>query len=282
MYKILVLLMLPFISANLYAYVDNDMDGVEDSVDKCPNTPFSDLVDLSGCTVQTMRTQKTKSHYDIIVGTSYSASNYTSLNRSDTFTASVQADYYYGDFSLQLSTSYYKTSSESYTQNGFDDSYIGASYSFKPSNNFSIRIGTGALLPTYDTTLANNKIDFTASVSFNYTVEKVSIYGSYLYTVVNDTDTLSDGVLYTYQNTNSYNTGMGYFLSDSFYLSVTYSHSDSIYRSIGSDSIEDIKTLSLYGYYAIDEHYFTTFEYRHGLSESASDHTTSIKLGYYF
>ena len=38
----------------LYGYVDSDLDGVDDSVDKCPNTPFSDLVNEHGCSVKSL------------------------------------------------------------------------------------------------------------------------------------------------------------------------------------------------------------------------------------
>jgi hypothetical protein len=36
----------------LFAYVDSDMDGVEDKDDLCPNTLMTDLVDLNGCTIK--------------------------------------------------------------------------------------------------------------------------------------------------------------------------------------------------------------------------------------
>ena len=40
-------LLIPFVlQAN---FLDDDMDGVENSFDKCPNTLFSDIVDKYGC-----------------------------------------------------------------------------------------------------------------------------------------------------------------------------------------------------------------------------------------
>ena len=36
-------------SSTLFAYQDYDIDGVEDSLDLCPNTPFDVLVNKNGC-----------------------------------------------------------------------------------------------------------------------------------------------------------------------------------------------------------------------------------------
>ena len=42
--------------------------------------------------------QKIDPHFDIIVGTNYSASDYLTLNATDTLSGSVQVDYYYNFF----------------------------------------------------------------------------------------------------------------------------------------------------------------------------------------
>lgn len=41
-------------SLTLLAYSDYDMDGVEDNIDKCPNTSFNELVDIEGCTIKVL------------------------------------------------------------------------------------------------------------------------------------------------------------------------------------------------------------------------------------
>ncbi len=46
-----------FAAASIYLFsanipFDKDMDGVIDSVDRCPNTPFFDIVDRAGCSVK--------------------------------------------------------------------------------------------------------------------------------------------------------------------------------------------------------------------------------------
>ena len=268
----------------LSAYSDTDMDGVADSVDKCPNTPLTDLVDINGCTKKTIKISNTttKSHYDVIIGANYAGSNYSSLNQTDTYSGSLQADYYYGNFSLQAVTSYYKTDGENYSEDGLNDSFVGAAYNIKPTNNFVIRIGVGAILPTYDTTLNNNKTDYTGSLNLSYTIGKVNLFGGYIYTMINDTDTVDNNVSYTYHDTNAYSAGLGYYFTNNLYMSAAYNQSDSIYKAIDGASVKDIETASLYGYYAIDKNHFLNFSYAYGLSDSASDHTASIKLGFYF
>ncbi len=46
-----------FVAATLSLFAaniiqDKDMDGVIDSIDKCPNTPFFDIVDETGCSIK--------------------------------------------------------------------------------------------------------------------------------------------------------------------------------------------------------------------------------------
>ncbi|SFV66534.1 hypothetical protein MNB_SM-6-1036 [hydrothermal vent metagenome] len=283
MKKYLLLITAMLLSTTLFAYSDADMDGVADSVDKCPNTPLTDLVDINGCTKKTIQIQnETKAYYDLIVGVGYAGSNYASLNQTDTYSSSLQADYFYGNFSLQATTSYYKTDGNNYTENGLNDSFIGVAYNIKPTNSFIIRVGAGAILPTYDTTLNNNKTDYTASVNLSYTTGKVNLFGGYIYTIINDTDTVDNNVSYKYHDTNAYSAGLGYYFTNSLYISGAYNQSNSIYKSINNTGVEDIKTASLYGYYTIDASHFLTFSYIYGLSDSASDNAVSIKLGFYF
>ncbi|WP_434580691.1 DUF3187 domain-containing protein [Sulfurimonas sp. NW15] len=271
MKKMFILMMLGMFSASLFAYSDSDMDGVDDSRDKCPNTPLTDLVDINGCTKKSLVSSH---HFDIIIGANYAGSNYASLNQTDTYSSSLQIDYYYKNFSLQASTSYYTTNGDGYSENGLNDSFLGASYQFKPLKSFSLRVGAGVLLPTYDTALNNNNTDYTASLNASYALGKVNIFGGYIYTMINDDDIAGT---VAYQNTNAFSGGLGYYVTNKLYLSGAYNTSDSIYAGV-----EKIRTVSAYGYYSINMHWFTTFSYAYGLSDSASDQAASVKLGYYF
>ncbi len=273
-------LLLVFLSSSLFAYVDSDMDGVEDKLDTCPNTPFSDLVDINGCTKKTLVSPH---HFDIIVGTNYSASDYLTLNATDTLSGSVQVDYYYKNFSLQASATYFKTEGNGFSDSGLYDSFIGAGYQFKPTQNLSLRMGIGTLIPTYKSTLDNNNMDYTANVNLSYNLGIVNVFGGYSYTIINDDDvnildengTTTGTVIY--QNTQGYSLGMGVYASQKLYLSTAYNSSDNLYKNT-----VDITTASVYAYYSIDKHWFSTLSYAYGLSDSASDYYASIRLGYSF
>lgn len=43
-----------------------DLDGVDNEHDKCPNTPFMDLVDENGCSVQSLSKLNDQSEYFIV------------------------------------------------------------------------------------------------------------------------------------------------------------------------------------------------------------------------
>ena len=257
-------------SINLYAYTDSDMDGVDDALDKCPNSLLTDLVDINGCTKKSLISPH---RYDFIIGLNYSDSDYRTLNATDTLASSLQVDYYYKQFSIQASTSFFKTDSGDYSDNGLYDSFLGASYIINTTDKLSVSLSAGLILPTYDTELDNNNMDYTASVNLSYALENINIFGGYSLTLVNDDD-IGD---ITYQNTNSFNAGLGYYFSNKLYMSASYSVGDSIYSGL-----EDIETATVYGYYTIDQDRFVTLSYSSGLSDTASDNYLSLRLGFLF
>jgi long-subunit fatty acid transport protein len=278
MKKIITALLVTSLSSALFAYSDSDMDGVDDAHDKCPNTPFTDLVDSNGCSKKVLKVKQNNQHYDIIVGANYTGSNFVNTPAADTYSTSLQLDYYYKDFSLQATTSYYKTDDSSgYNDNGFNDSFIGAAYNFYPLQALTLRLGGGALLPTYKTSLNNNNTDYVASLNMSYLLGKWNLFAGYSYTQINDDDVVLDSSTIEYKNTNAYSAGIGYYITNQLYTSVAYNQTESIYKNV-----DDAKTLSVYAYYSIDKNWFMNFSYAYGLSDTASDNAVSIKLGYYF
>ena len=277
--KKLFLIPLSLFSTLLFSYVDSDFDGVSDAEDRCPNTPFTELVDINGCSVKSLVSEH---NFDMLVGLSYSDSDYQTLNTTDTLSSTLQVDYYYKNFSLQMSTSYFSTSGDDYSDTGFNDSFIGTSYQISLGDSLFLRVGAAILLPTYQTSLNNNKTDYLASVNVSYTLNKINVFGGLSYTLINDSDTI---IVYdentteavNYQDTLAMSTGLGYYVNSKLYMSGAYNFSNSIYKGV-----EDIETLSLYGYYDIDEHYFSTISYAYGISDSASKNYISIRLGYLF
>ena len=254
----------------LFSYEDRDMDGVDDRNDKCLYTAFSDLVGSDGCTIESLESLH---HFDIITGVSFSDTDYNTLSKTDTTTASLQLDYYYKNFSLSLNSSYYANNSETYSSSGMNDTYLGIDYKLA-FNKLYVGLGTGLILPTYDNTLNNNNTDYTANVNLSYNVGNLSLFGAYGYTFVNDND-VKDVV--SYQNTNYFSLGLGYFLTSKFNVSSYYNTSDSIFKGVSK-----IETVSLYAYYSMNDDFFTTLNYSYGLSDTASDNYIALKIGYYY
>jgi hypothetical protein len=269
-------------TATLYGYSDLDLDGVDDAIDKCPQTPLFDLVDATGCTKETLspKIPQKIAHYDLLVGVSYAQSDYHSLNQTDTTSVTLSFDYYYKQLSFLVSTSYFYTQSSSYSSSGLYDTFTGVYYNFYPQENFNISLGGGVILPTYNSVYGNNSADYSVSLNFSYMYSALNLFGGYIYTLINDSDVVDTDTTTTdlyYQNTNSINIGLGYYVNDALYSSISYNQTDSIYADI-----ETIRSVMLYGTYSIDSNYFTTFSFDYGLSDSASDYVLSLRIGYYY
>lgn len=274
-------------TVSLMAYSDYDLDGVDDAIDRCPNTPLTELVDMHGCTIKNLEGDH---HFDLILGASYSQLNPVTEEKTDTLTATLQADYYYKNFSLQASSGNYSSESSISSNSGQTDSFVGGYYQLHPLRSLNLRLGGGLLLPTYDAD--NNNLDYTVSASLSYLMNNINLFGSYSYTMINDddfsyVDTVSaETVDVSYQNTNAFNMGAGFYPTSRLYTSLAYNRSDSIYKNVVragvEENIEPLETASLYLFYTIDKQWFTTVSYAYGLSDSASDHFAAVRLGYYF
>ena len=270
--SLLLLLLLGFTA--LFAYDDFDMDGVDDLHDKCPNTLFSDLVDINGCTIQSLQTPY---HFDIIVGIDYAQTDYRTTEKTNIYSSSIQVDYYYKDFSFQASSSYFSSNSSSYKEKGLNDSTLALYYNTIAFTNFNIKVGAGVILPTFKTSLNNNSTDYMINLNLSYQLKDFTYFGGYNYIQINDDDINTDELTISYQDIQAYNFGLGYYPSNKMYTSISFNNSKSLYSNI-----EDIKVASLYLYYSLNENYFSTFSYAYGLSDSASNHSASFKIGYYF
>jgi hypothetical protein len=257
------------------AYVDTDLDGVEDAFDRCPDTPMSELVDADGCPAG----PASGTHrFDLITGVSFNEGSRLDIAREgeETVALSLQADYYYKQFSVQLATSVYDAKSSS----GLNDTLLAGYYSFQPSEKLLARVGLGVILPTYDTGLDNEAADYQASAALSYfPAEAFSLFGGFSYTLVNDDDVPGSGDVgdVVYQDTPAFTVGAGYRIGPKLYASLSYFRGESIYRDT-----ETIENLSLYGVYTLSESLFATFSYAAGLSDSASGNAFALRIGRYF
>ena len=268
----LLVIVVLFITTNLFAYTDSDLDGVADKYDKCKNTPLSDLVDRRGCTIKSLFTDY---HYDIVYGLNYADAAQVSTTNIDMPSFSLRADFYYKNFYLQTYSSYYvNTDDNGDTQNGFYDTFVGGGYHYNITKKLFLSVGAGALLPTYDDKVITNNTDYKAFTSISYIQNNATVFGSYSYTIINDKDTNN---IVSFQDTNAYSVGAGYNFSDKFYASGSYNFTNSVYKSV-----EDLTTASVYILYNINKSKYFTFNYAHGLSNSANDNSFSLLIGHYF
>ena len=261
-----LLLILLLLYGSLAAYSDMDLDGAEDAYDSCQDTPFSDLVDEHGCS---MRSLVSAHHFDIIAGLSYGQHDEYTLQESDALSLSLQADYYYKNFTAQISLSTYSLDEQS----GLNDTTLSLSYMLSLLDTLSLRLGSTIILPTYETGLNNEATDYAGSAELIYTFEESTLFCGLSHTFVNDADV--DDILY--QDTNAFSVGYGHYFSSKFYMSGAYYYTDSIYRDVVS-----IQSSSLYIYYAFTESIFSTFSYSVGLSDSANENFASVRMGYFY
>ncbi|WP_297442235.1 DUF3187 family protein [Sulfurimonas sp.] len=264
---------LVFISSALFAYTDSDMDGVDDAIDRCPNTPLSDLVNIHGCTISKLEDDF---NFDIVYGVNYADSSEQIANTLDIPAASLRLDYYYKNFSIQASTSYFLAiDADNNTTTGLYDTYLTAAYQFKPHSDILLNVGLGVVLPTYESEAMKNKTDYKAYTSVSYMKRGGSIFAGYSYTITNDEFVATSD--FKYQNTAAFNVGAGYNVTTRLYLSAAYNNTDSIYTGV-----QNLETASLYGYYSINERRFFIFSYAYGLSSSANPNAFTALMGYYF
>jgi len=250
------ILLLSLLFVHLSASVDSDMDGVDNDMDRCPNTPFFELVDKTGCTTKKIAT-KAEHHYDIMLGAAYVKMN----NRETDTLVSFVADYYYKNLIFTLFTQPY---SQNNTYDG-TDFYLSANYKMI-MDDFTIKFGPGLVLPVGSD--SSNETDYFLNVNLNYKMDKFDLTLYYKYTFMNDTFT---------QNIDTKAVSVGYYLFDTTYVNLAYSTEKSIY-----DGIEDVENAALMFNHAMTEHWFTNIRFTYGLSDSANDFSTTINFGYYF
>ncbi|SFV53978.1 hypothetical protein MNB_SV-12-1901 [hydrothermal vent metagenome] len=252
------------INISLLAYIDSDIDGVPDESDKCANTPLTELVDLSGCTIKKL---KSDYHFDIVLGQSYADDGDSTL-----YSSSLKVNYYYKKFSMQLASSYYNSSIASTNNRGQNDTYLNLYYLFNPVDDFYLTLGGGLIFPTYDN--EDNKLDYTTSLYGRYKLDRWSFILGVAYNDIGDIDSTNS---LDYENIFSYNTGLGYSWNSTFYSSINYYRSESIFTNV-----EDLETLSVDTYYAIDEHWFSSLNYGYCFLETGKRESIGVNLGYYW
>ena len=231
-----------------YSFTDSDLDGVDDSVDQCPDTPFDQLVGKNGCPIN-----EEKGQFYLKIGGSFTKdSQYKNL------LTSVSLAYSYKNWYFSLLTNYYLYDSIS-DETGFGDSYIYGSYSFDFYPLY-ITAGLTVGIPTGGDNLGTGSTNLTPSFTADYILDHIDIFLSY-------------GFVFRGENSENIQTisiGAGYQLENSY-----------INGSFDVDS-EKGKYVSFFILQNITEKYYLTLDYSYGLNKNATKHFGSLNLGVRF
>ncbi len=238
-------------------FIDDDLDGVANEDDLCPNSQLTEIVDSKGCGIKKI-TFKEDDHFDISVGYTYLKED---ANNSQRF-QSLSIDYYYKNFSIWLYSSKYNSQN---IENSFDDLTLAVYHRWLyPSYN--IKMGFGSYIP-YNSN-GGNKTDYFVTIKGMKYTKKYNFIAEYQYTFMYDNTT---------QNSNRLTLSVGYNLTSKSYSSISYSKQTSIYKNE-----KNINNITLYYSHFWNSNWFITGEIVKGLSSSSVDYSTSLSIGYYF
>jgi hypothetical protein len=254
------------LTISLNAYVDEDIDGVDDSIDQCLNTPFDALADEDGCS-KGQRSKKS-GKLSLKIGTII---NFDQFSDKDT-NINFSANYFKDNWNLSLSSSSYTNYNESNDKNSENgDIYLSGGYLFKMDNS-NIKLSLGMKLATADDDVGTGEDDYFMNIFYDYFIDnRQDLFLYYGYTVSGDSKS------YDYENFSSFSIGSGIALTNSWYSSISYDQSGSIYRST-----EDYKALTWFNSYSFSKRFFTTFSYSYALDDISYENSISLKLGVNF
>ncbi len=245
----------------VFAFTDKDMDGVDDSIDKCPNTPFLEIVGPDGCPISKPKPEKKKlGRFYFKIGAGYNTEKSVGATYS-----SVSLAYAIKGFYVSWTTLYY-INDEFVNKGGMGDSYFYTSYT-KYFKNVYATAGLNIKVPTGDKQFSDEKFDFTPSVSLDYIRGKDDYFIYYGYTFKGD-NTLKD--------VNAVSIGGGYQFTKKFYSSLSL---DAVSSAVSGKMKY---TASYFGLYNFTRRYYSTLSYSYGLNDLAVDHSIFLKLGIRF
>jgi hypothetical protein len=248
----------------LLSYEDSDIDGVDDTIDLCPNTSFDKLVDKNGCPQDEIYRGK----LTLQIGTDLSIDEDNNQIKNYNFVG----NYNYKKWNLSLSNSQqttYDSNNNPIINSG--DLYANLGYSFN-LNPFESMISIGTKIATASEKIGTGENDYFSQLNINYFINnKIMIFSQIGYTLTGDTPYIS------YKNSLAYSLGTGYSITAHYYSSLSYDYAQSIYNSN-----PDYQSLSWLNSYSFLNDYFISLNYTHGLDEISYPHTFSLNLGVTF
>ena len=263
--KVIILALL----ANVYTYAtpisDQDLDGVPDSMDRCPNTPFLNEVNLHGCTTTILILPDETESDSMTLTLGYGFSTNEDLSkREEQDTAKIQLSYYHNNWSYSLRTGHYAHNEGS----GILDTSFKIKKRVELAKNLKLGLGVGIRLPSYD--FVGNKTDYTLYSSLRYyPSSSYSIFSGYNHTFIKD-----EKIVTPLQDTNNFYIGAGEFFTPNFYANISYSYFESKFTNRHAS-----KSLGSTIYYKINKKWFTTLSYRREFDDDLHD-SLMLKVGY--
>lgn len=263
--KLLALLLLVHTATYAETMADQDFDGVPDSTDECPNTPFLNQVNAKGCTTTILRLPEETESESLTLALGHGFSINADLpGRERQNTSKIQLSYYYNDWSYSIRTGYYTHNEDS----GILDTSIKIKKRIRLSDDLKLGLGAGVKLPTYD--FAGNNTDFTLYSSLSYyPTSSLSVFTGFSHTFVYD-----DQIITPLQDTNSFYVGLGYFFQNDLYANISYAQTDSKFTD--ESAAQSIGTTL---YYKINKKWFATVSYSHQLDDTLRN-ALNLKIGY--
>jgi len=252
------------ISISLFGYSDSDIDGVDDSKDLCPGTPFDELVDQNGCPQNKLFPGK----FIIQIGSD------TSFNQIDDTISNlnIYANYMIKEWNFSLANSnYYVTNlSNDAAENNL---YLTAGYTFVKDNiRTRFSLGTKFDLSDWASSEQERNNDYYASVNIEYFFqEKHNLFLYYSYTFSGDSDAVD------YENFNSLSAGYGYSVTDKWYTALSYNYAQNYYPDT-----DDYRAVSWYNSYRFSKSIYATLNYAHTFDDISYSHIVTFTIGAYF
>ena len=251
MKKIVTLLLLSV--SLLYSYSDNDFDGVDDRIDKCLYTSFSDTVSLDGCPNNRLYFGIISFEYEYLI---------QNTNSIKSNTSSLYVDVDYKNYLFSYSKSYYTIDKKDYKGDDFFSFGYKTYYTNILNKSY---IGIKKANKSSDISIKENEYFFNTNINYSFNTD-INFGLFYQYNIINNNSSSNYLNYQNYSFSSSYNTkNISYFID--------YINSGSINKSTN-----EYKSIKLSSIYNINKNIYLKLSYDKSLLNSDND--MAISLGY--
>ena len=237
-----------------YAYTDYDVDGVDDSIDQCLNTPFDVLVDENGCDSE----KKIQDLWTFTLGTLYAKGEEDGSITNLLFAL----DYQYEAWNFSLSSFKEMNSAFPNRPNALYAT-LGYTKIFNDNSIATFSMGSKQL---------TKQDDYYVGIDTTYRLtDKQNLHFYYNYTIA------KDGKNRKFENFQTFSLGTGRYIMDRWYALLSYDYASSPYGD-GSH----YQALTLDNTWMLTNNLSLIGTYSYGLNHETAPHTISLQLGLSF